>query len=121
MFLETNNANAPHGDVTTRGALLLVLMTGARVAAVAGLGWSEVDEEQSVLRIPADRTKTWTPGEVDHLVPLSSPMLDLLERMGKVSGGEEFVFPGRKRGGQGKQLNNSVPNNHLIAWDTKTA
>ena len=64
--METNNANAPHGDLITRGALLLGLMTGARVAAVAGLRWSEVDEELSVLRIPADRMKTWMPGEVDH-------------------------------------------------------
>ena len=118
-FFETHNANAPNGDLITRGALLLILMTGARVAAVAGLRWSEVDEEQSVLRIPSDRMKTWTPGEVDHLVPLSGPMLDLLERMGKVSGGEEFVFPGRKRGGQAKHLNNSVPNNHLIALGYK--
>ena len=46
-------------------------------------------------------------------------MLDLLERMGKVSGGEEFVFPGRKRGGQARHLNNSVPNNHLIALGYK--
>ena len=45
-FFETNNANAPNGDLITRGALLLILMTGARVAAVAGLRWSEVDEEQ---------------------------------------------------------------------------
>ena len=96
--METNNANAPNGDLITRGALLLVLMTGARVAAVAGLRWSEMEKEQSFLRITSDRMKTWTQGEVDHLVRLSDLNLDLLERMEKVSGGEEFIFPSRKRG-----------------------
>lgn len=71
-----------------------------------------MDEEQAVLRITSDRMKTRTPGEVDHLVPLFGPMLDLLERMAKVSGGEEFVSPGRKRGGAGKapqQLRSEQP------------
>ena len=37
--------------------------------------------------------------EVDHLVPLSDLKLDLLERMERVSGEEEFIFPSRNGGG----------------------
>lgn len=112
-FFRVFNANAAGGEVVTRGALLLVLMTGLRVEPITGMEWSEVDEREGVWKVPYTRMKTWTEEDKEHVVHLTDPMWDLLERMGKLSAGGRFVFPGRVLGGE-KHINNSVPNNHLI-------
>jgi integrase len=112
-FFEVFNANACGGESITRGALLLLLMTGLRVDAVTGMEWSEVDAEKGVWTVHPSRMKTWQQDKTGHLVHLTDPMQDLLERMAKISGGERFVFPGRKQSGVPKHLNNTSPNRHL--------
>ena len=112
-FFQVFNANACGGESVTRGALLLLLMTGLRVDAVAGMEWSEVDQGEGVWWVSSSRMKTWTPGEEAHHVHLTDPMKDLLERMAKISGDEQFVFPGRKQAGVPRHLNNTSPNRHL--------
>ena len=66
-------------------------MTGARVAAVAGLHWSQVDEEQSVLRIPSDRMKTWTPGKVGGWQPAAWSHHPFDEASQKIRAGDTFI------------------------------
>ena len=46
-FFEVFNANACGGESVTRSVLLLMLMTGLRVNAVAAMEWSEVDQEKA--------------------------------------------------------------------------
>ena len=112
-FFKAFNANACDGSVITRGSLLLLWMTGLRVDCVVGMEWSEVDHDEGVWWVPSERLKTWEVGEDAHRVHLTDPMKDLLERMGKLSGGERFVFPGRKQSGVPKHLNRESPNTHI--------
>jgi len=112
-FFQVFNANACGGESITRGALLLLLMTGLRVDAATGMEWSEVDAEKNVWTVHPSRMKTWKKDKTGHHVHLTDPMKDLLERMAKISGGERFVFPGRKQSGVPKHLNNTSPNRHL--------
>ena len=111
-FFKVFNANACGGESITRGALLLLWMTGLRVDAVVGMEWSEVDLDQGLWLMPSSRLKTWTPGEDAHQVHLTDHMSDLLERLGKVSAVGVYVFPGRMRAGVTKHINDS-PNQHL--------
>ena len=112
-FFKVFNANACDGGVVTRGAVLLLWMTGLRVDAVVGMEWSEIDQQEGVWNVPDSRLKSWVPGEEAHHVHLTDPMQDLLERMGRISGGERFVFPGRRQTGVPKHLNNESPNTHI--------
>lgn len=75
--------------------------------------WSEVDQDEGVWWVPPERLKTWGVGEDAHRVYLTDSMKDLLERMGKLSGGECFMFPGRKQSGVPKHLNRESPNTHI--------
>ena len=88
-------------------------MTGLRVAAVTEMEWSEIDLKTGVWSVPATRLKVFEKNAESHEVFLTDPMQDLLERMGRISGGERFVFPGRKQAGVPKHLNNESPNTHI--------
>lgn len=54
-----------------------LLLTGQRRTEVAGMRWSDVDTEAGTWLLKAADTK----GERAHLVPLSAPMLALLEQL----------------------------------------
>src|SRR5262249_38312963 len=51
------------------GIVKLLILTGQRRNEIAGLRWSEVDMDESVLHLPAARTKNG----LAHAVPLSAP------------------------------------------------
>jgi integrase len=75
-----------------RDYLLLVLLTGLRRREAAALKWTDVD---------IDKTRTLTVRATkngrDHVLPLSTQLLDLLTRRRAATEGP-FVFPGRKAG-----------------------
>lgn len=54
--------------------------------------WAEVDWEEAVWRIPAERTKLRRP----HTVPLSQQSLALIEQLREHSGWDNFMFPGER-------------------------
>jgi len=80
------------GSAVGRDYLLLVLMTGLRRREAAALRWADVD---------LDKTRTLTVRDTkngrDHVLPLSTQLLDLLARRQGATDGP-FVFPGRKAG-----------------------
>ena len=87
-------------ELRTRGgiaasALEFTILTTARTGEVLGARWSEVDLEQRVWTIPAQRMKAAR----EHRIPLSASAAALLERLHSVRGGD-LVFPGA-RSGQG--------------------
>jgi integrase len=75
-----------------RDYLLLVLLTGLRRREASALRWADVD---------IDKTRTLTVRDTkngrDHVLPLSTQLLDLLARRRAATEGP-FVFPGRKPG-----------------------
>ena len=82
------------GDIntTTRLALQFVILTAARSGEVRGATWEEIDLDEQVWKIPAERMKMQTP----HIVPLSTQTVAILERMGRLYEKVGLVFPGIK-------------------------
>lgn len=77
----------------TRTALRLILLTGQRPGEVAGMRWDELDLPAALWRLPAERTKT----RRAHTLPLSAPVLELIEQARRQSTSAVFVFPGTGR------------------------
>ena len=78
-----------------RLALEAVILTAARSGEMRLATWSELDLENALWTIPAERMKAGR----EHVVPLSPQAVALFERMKKHHrGGSELVFQGTKRG-----------------------
>lgn len=69
-------------------ALRLLLLTGARASEVTDMPWSEVDLDEAIWVLPAERSKN----KRDHLVPLVPAAVELLRRR-KETADSEYVFP----------------------------
>lgn len=79
-------------DPTTRSQIEWSLHTLVRPGESAGTRWDEIDFENKVWNIPAERMKMDRP----HRVPLTRQALALLQHMKPISGHRPFVFPGRR-------------------------
>lgn len=75
--------------LTTRSLIEWQLHTMVRPSEAAGTRWDEIDFDNTLWNIPAERMKK----KKAHVVPLSSQSLELLELMRPISGRSEFVFP----------------------------
>lgn len=75
--------------ITTRFLIEWQLHTMVRPGEAAGTRWEEIDIENALWRIPAERMKKKRP----HTVPLTPHALTLLELMRPFSGHREHVFP----------------------------
>ena len=71
----------------------LLLLTGQRRNEVAGMRWSEIDFEAREWIIPGHRSKNGKP----HLIPLSVPVLNILESVPRFDGPHVFTTTGGKR------------------------
>jgi integrase len=74
-------------------ALEFTILTVARTSETIGAPWPEIDLENDMWTVPADRIKA----DNEHRVPLSAPAVALLKRLRKETDGE-FIFPGGKPG-----------------------
>jgi integrase len=70
-------------------AIHLLLLTFVRTIELRGAEWSEIDLENSLWRIPAERMKMDRP----HLVPLSTQAVGLLAELSTLTGGSRWLFP----------------------------
>ncbi|ECB1916268.1 DUF4102 domain-containing protein, partial [Salmonella enterica subsp. enterica serovar Newport] len=68
------------------------LLTVTRPAEAAEARWSEIDLTASTWTIPAGRMKM----RREHVIPLSSQALAVLEAMKPISAHREYIFPGYK-------------------------
>ncbi len=78
-------------------ALRFAILTAARTGEVIGARWSEIDMQEAVWTVPAERMKAAR----EHRVPLSDAALDVLREVAKLRTNPEaegFVFPGGKAG-----------------------
>lgn len=64
-----------HGNPVIKTVFQLVTLTFVRTAELRMMEWSEIDFENKIWRIPAERMKMALP----HLVPLSRQVIELLE------------------------------------------
>ena len=75
--------------ITTRCLIEWQLHTMVRSSEAAGTLWGEIDFDNALWSIPADRMKKKKP----HRVPLSPQCLELLEVMKPISSHTQYVFP----------------------------
>lgn len=74
---------------TTRCVIEWQLHTMVRPSEAAGTRWDELDIDNALWNIPAERMKS----KKAHTVPVSSQALELLEMMKPISSKSEYVFP----------------------------
>jgi integrase len=83
----------PPMSETTSLALRVQLLTAQRIGEVVGAPWSEFNLDSGWWTIAADRSKNRLP----HRVPLTQPVLELLERARELGDGSAYLFPGKAR------------------------
>jgi integrase len=74
-------------------ALEFVILTACRSGEALGAQWSEIDFENRIWTIPAERMKA----KREHRVPLSNRAMELLARQKEYSTSEQYVFTGYNR------------------------
>lgn len=70
----------------------LTVLTATRTSEILNAKWSEVDEENLVWTIPAERMKA----KREHRIPLTARCIEILKSAKSLSGDSTFIFPGRK-------------------------
>ena len=80
------------GDSVAALALRFLILTAARTSEAIGARWSEINIDDRIWTIPAERMKA----RREHRVPLTNEALAVLERVSGLD--DEIVFPGQKRG-----------------------
>lgn len=78
-------------SVPTRCLIELQLLTLVRPSEASGARWAEIDLDAKLWTIPAERMKA----KREHIVPLSSQALEILDVMKPISAHREHVFPSR--------------------------
>lgn len=78
-------------SVSTRCLIEWQLLTLVRPSEASGARWAEIDLDAKLWTIPAKRMKA----KREHIVPLSSQALDILEMLKPISSHREHVFPSR--------------------------
>ena len=110
--LEQNDAN---GSLVTICAVKVLFMTFLRVGSLVPLRWEELDYEQDLWTIPANRMKSGK----DHVVPLTDPLKDVLESLRRFNGSSDYVFSSPRSRGSG-HLNPYSINQHFIRMGYKS-
>jgi integrase len=80
-------------DTVGARALELAILTGGRTREILGARWSEIDFEQKVWTIPAERMTRKGGRRRAHEVPLSAAALAVLSKLREVRE-SDVVFPG---------------------------
>ncbi len=79
------------GSFVVKCALRFTALTFARPGEIRKAEWSEIDFDNAVWRIAAERMKM----RREHLVPLSRQAVDVLRELHPLTGAGRYIFPGR--------------------------
>jgi integrase len=88
-FLRDLKAYQPRLSRQTYLAIWLMLLTFVRTSELIKAKWSEIDWENKLWSIPAERMKMKRP----HLVPLSTQAISMLAELKEMNGHWEHIFP----------------------------
>jgi len=91
-----------NGEPITQYALKFLLLTFVRPGELRFAKWSEINIDDELWRIPAERMKMRS----EHLVPLSKQALAVLKDLKSLTGHRELLFPSRN--GQGKPMSENT-------------
>jgi len=78
------------GNFIVKSALRLLPLLFVRPIELRTMEWAEIDFEKAEWRIKAEKMK----GRVEHLVPLSSQAIAILQEIQPVTGSNQYVFSG---------------------------
>lgn len=82
-----------NGSVSAK-ALEFLILTAARTSEIIGAKWDEIDFDNQLWIVPADRMKA----KREHRVPLSSRAIEIVREMQALKT-NDAIFPGRSKGG----------------------
>ncbi|MGA1863234.1 tyrosine-type recombinase/integrase [Deferribacter thermophilus] len=77
------------GHYITKLALKFLMITFVRPGMVRSLEWCDIDFENKLWFVPADKMKI----KRDHIVPLSDQAVSILKKAQKITGDSNYVFP----------------------------
>ncbi len=77
------------GNVQTKIGLQLLIMTFVRTIELRGAKWNEINFEEKIWKIPAERMKM----REAHIVPLSFEAVALFKRLYSINSYSEYVLP----------------------------
>ncbi len=80
------------GELLTKLALKMVLLTFVRSSELRGARWNEINFEKKEWRIPAERMKM----KELHIVPLADQTIVLLKEIKELTGHREYIFPNQQ-------------------------
>lgn len=83
------------GDLVIKYAIQLTLLTALRTEELRKAEWKEIDFENKLWTIPAQRLKWWRKyKDVDkvHIVPLSKQAIELFRKLQEINGHRKYVF-----------------------------
>tara|TARA_Y100001968_G_scaffold333165_1_gene394488 strand:+ start:982 stop:1464 length:483 start_codon:yes stop_codon:yes gene_type:complete len=83
-----------------------------RVGGICPAKWSEIDDSKGIWTIPAERMKGKQSTKKDHLIPVSEPLMDVLDKLHAATGHSEYLFLS-PRGKSTAHISLEAPN-HLI-------
>ena len=84
------------GSLATRCALILAPLTFVRPGELRHAEWSEFDLANVEWRIPAEKMKM----RAQHIVPLSTQAVAILNELQPLTGAGRYVFPGARTNGR---------------------
>lgn len=82
-----------NGSVSAK-ALEFLILTAARTGEIIGAKWDEIDFDNKLWIVPADRMKAGR----EHRIPLSSRAVEIIKEMQALKT-NNAIFPGRSKGG----------------------
>ena len=77
-----------HGNPMIKTAIQLMTLTFVRTAELRMMEWNEINFEEKLWRIPAEKMKMAQP----HIVPLSRQAIELIEKLQSLTGNKQYVF-----------------------------
>lgn len=97
--------NDSHADFIIKSLIKFLLLTIARPKEAANAKWAEIDFEQSLWHIPAERMKMKQP----FTIPLSKQAVKILQKMQPITGRSPYIFQSIKKPSQpiGAQIANN--------------
>lgn len=109
-------------DLVTVPPLLFLVYTGVRTMEVRDAIWEEINWKEKLWDVPREHRKRGQTKNEVRAIPISGPMLEVLEAQKKKYPGateDDFIFPGgAEDGGLGKGVLNEFIKNTL-KWDVR--
>jgi integrase len=87
-FIDALNRNEARLHVQSRLALEMLMLTFVRPAELAAAEWDEFDLDDRRWIIPSHKMKMG----YDHIVPLATQTMDILERLKELNGNRQHLF-----------------------------